>query len=469
MSTSNSILTTTSKNLKPKRFVKMVSIGHIPELKEKHKADEIPMNDKGELISNEDDEFVLPIDEEGEKKVDINGDLLDGREYKFNTFTLKTRSNPNKKYVLASDMAKILDYTRGALLFINHKYTIFKCHLTDEEKEMLKNESNVLDNITSLNLHKAVLIVPARSLFREFGHKCIKGGVAYKDDYYTSTVPYPEYPESVSSVSNSKIYQYLQPYVKDPNVDVFPPKMIIESAATTISSYDSFTQPQIKRNRSQPQTPEVLAKLASTANNININKQTEQFYTRSSTNTHDQYDSISISPSNATGNTNTVTRSHVLYNPQVQYIREDSSKRVVDMFDMMQSNLNISLNAKMTKENWIFMHAEACSRLNYDLYENRERWQFVQNRGVRDPYTNGLHVPKFTQPTRILSKNKIIKNRKKNSSIGIDIEFFLKDDNLYKVKTGLNTLPGLEHMKQYIDDKEILDAIEQQVDYENNN
>lgn len=472
MSSHNSVISIGGKPSKVKKFGKIVFIGHIPELKEKYNTDEVPMNDKGELISNTDDEFDLPLDEEGEKKVDANGNLLGGREYRFNTFTLRTRANTSKRYALAADMSKILDYKRGALLFINHKYTLFKCYLTDNEKTMMQNETNILDKITSLNMHKAVLIVPARSLFREFGYKCIKNGVPGEDDYYVKALPYPEYPENLSGVSTSKIYQYLKPLVKDTSVDVFPPQKSYEAPSSNAPSYQVQQQ---QRQRTPQQTiyhegaaKSVSASVPQAISTSNLAKQTEQFYSRSGASEQEQFDSTNASNSNTGGNFTSVTRSQLLYNPHVQYIREDSSKRVVDMFDMMQSNLNISLNAKMTKENWIYMHADACSRLNYDLYENRERWQFVKNRGVRDPYTNGFHVPKFTQPTKIRSLKRVAKEQVGGSKpqSGLEIEWYLKDDDMHKVKTGLKDLPGLEHLARLLDDEEVLEAIEAQVQYE---
>lgn len=455
------------KTGKVKKFCKMVSVAHIPELKEKFRTEEVPMNDKGELIENKDDEFVLPIDEEGETKVDTDGNLLGGREYKFKTFTLKTRNNKNKRYALAAEMSKLLDYKRGALLFVNHKYTLFKCYLTESEKEMLKEESDVLDNISSLNLHKAVLIVPARSLFREFGYKCVKNGVPVQDDYYVSVAPYPEYPENVSSVSSLKIYEHLKPYVKDPSVDVYPPSRSSDMSAFSSASLQQNQQQSLYNDRNVKSSN---TNLSQSFSGSNLARQGDQFYSRGSTNNQESIELSNGPNSNPGSNNNSVTRSQLLYSPHVQYIREGSCKRVVDMFDMMQSNLNISLNAKMTKENWIFMHAEACSRLNYDLYENRERWQFVKNRGVRDPYTNSLHVPKFTQPTRILSRNKVFKKSKDDKKCsGINIELLFKDDNVHTVRTGLSTLPGLENLVKTIKDKEILDAIQQQIQYEENN
>lgn len=157
-----------------------------------------------------------------------------------------------------------------------------------------------------------------------------------------------------------------------------------------------------------------------------------------------------------------VYKSDLLTKKKSELLQEDKSRRILDLFNMMQSNLNISLNADMNQENWIYLHADACSRSNYDMYENRERWQFVTNRGLRDVYTNVLHVPKFTQPTKVISK--VYKNGKDNKyTIG------LQDSDIYKVKTGLKDLPGLENMMELIDDEEVKDAIKAQVDYEVNN
>ncbi|KAL6949308.1 hypothetical protein ACO0OE_001391 [Hanseniaspora uvarum] len=457
---------------KAKKYGKILNISHLPELKEKFNTDEIPITDAGEIIPLKDDEFELPVDPEGELKVDLNGNLKNSKTYKFKTFTIDTRPNKDKLYVLAADVAKVFDYKRAAVLFLNHKLTLYKSYLTEDEKKYLLDNSTVLDNVTPMNLTKSILVITAKSLFKEFGHKTINNGKPIEDDYYNTVFPYEKSELDVTSKPLSEIYQYLKPYMDDQEADVpLPPKPSqVESikpkfSTTVVNKVNERPEEEIIAQKENVLYQSVLNRenkdidlSALLANNGKDGKYINIETTAKNIENINDEDVISALPPTW----KKVYKSDMLTKKKSSILQEDKSRRILDLFNMMQSNLNISLNADMNQENWIYLHADACSKSNYDMYENRERWQFILNRGVRDVYTNVLHVPKFTQPTKVISKT--FKNGKENKySIG------LQDNDVYKVKTGLQDLQGLEDMVNLIDDDEIKDAIKAQVDYEVNN
>ncbi len=58
------------------------------------------------------------------------------------------------------------------------------------KKKYLLDNSTVLDNVTPMNLTKSILVITAKSLFKEFGHKTINNGKPIEDDYYNTVFPY---------------------------------------------------------------------------------------------------------------------------------------------------------------------------------------------------------------------------------------------------------------------------------------
>ncbi|KAL6933888.1 hypothetical protein ACO0R3_001670 [Hanseniaspora guilliermondii] len=458
---------------KNKQYGKILNVSHLSEIREKFNCDEIPITDDGKLVPLKDNEYDLPKDPEGELKVDENGALKNNKTYKFKTFTIPTRPNKEKLYVLATDAAKVFDYKRAAVLFLNHRLSLFKSYLSEDEKKYLLDNTTVLDNVTPMNLTKSILVITAKSLFREFGHKAVNDGKPLNDDYYTTIFPYEKSEEDVSSKPLQEVYQYLKPYMNDPNAVVpLPPKPSqIEGIKPKYSNVVASKHNERPEEKPIVQEEKVLYQsvVNRSGKDININQLLEK-----KINKDDKYINVSVGNkkveipnddeifSNLPPTWKKVYKSDILSKKRSSLLQEDKSRRILDLFNMMQSNLNISLNADMNQENWIYLHADACSKSNYDMYENRERWQFITNRGVRDVYTNVLHVPEFTQSTKVIKKTFTNGNESKHT-------ISLQDDDIYKVKTGLTKLEGLEDMIQLIDDNEIKEAIKAQVDYEVNN
>lgn len=128
-------------------------------------------------IAVESYEYVLEPDPAGERKVMKNGNLLGGREYRCRTFTMTGRGN--QLYMLSTEPARCMGFRDSYLFFQKHR-KLFKIICTEDEKFDLINRELLLHSYKG----RAIGIVTARSVFREFGAKIIVGGRKITDDYY---------------------------------------------------------------------------------------------------------------------------------------------------------------------------------------------------------------------------------------------------------------------------------------------
>jgi chromatin structure-remodeling complex protein RSC7 len=123
-----------------------------------------------------DDEVELPEDPEGETKVDKMGHLQGGREYRCRTFTVYGRGE--RLYMLSTEPARCVGFRDSYLFFTKHK-RLFKIIIDENEKrDMIEREL-----IPHSYKGRAIGIVTARSVFREFGAQIIVGGKRIIDDY----------------------------------------------------------------------------------------------------------------------------------------------------------------------------------------------------------------------------------------------------------------------------------------------
>lgn len=137
----------------------------------------LPKDDEGNIQEVANDEIILPIDPNGEKKVDDLGNLRGGRDYRCRTFKVKGRGE--RLYMLSTEPARCMGFRDSYLLFQRHK-KLFKIIVDDEEKyDMIARKL-----IPHSYKGRAIGIVTARSIFREFGAKMIIGGKNIIDDYY---------------------------------------------------------------------------------------------------------------------------------------------------------------------------------------------------------------------------------------------------------------------------------------------
>lgn len=137
-----------------------------------------PLDSDGNPMEIVNDEVELPKDPEGEQKVDRNGYLLGGREYRVRTFTILGRDD--RLYMLSTEPARCIGFRDSYLFFQKHKH-LYKIIIDDDEKRDLIER----DLIPHSYKGRAIGVVTARSVFREFGARIVIGGKKVVDDYET--------------------------------------------------------------------------------------------------------------------------------------------------------------------------------------------------------------------------------------------------------------------------------------------
>jgi chromatin structure-remodeling complex protein RSC7 len=124
------------------------------------------------------DEYLpREIDEAGEKKVQANGQLNGGREYRCRTFLVPHRGD--KLFMLATECARVLGYRDSYLLF-NKNRSLYKIIANQVEKDDLVAQEILPFSYRS----RQIAIVTARSMFRQFGSRVIVNGRRVRDDYW---------------------------------------------------------------------------------------------------------------------------------------------------------------------------------------------------------------------------------------------------------------------------------------------
>lgn len=137
----------------------------------------VPIDKEGNMMDVVDDEVALPEDAEGETKVDKMGNLQGGRDYRVRVFTLKDRGD--RLYMLSTEPARCTGFRDSYLFFTKH-LQLYKIIIDDAEKYDLIER----DIIPHSYKGRAIGVVTARSVFREFGARIIVGGKKVTDDYY---------------------------------------------------------------------------------------------------------------------------------------------------------------------------------------------------------------------------------------------------------------------------------------------
>ncbi|KAG9234909.1 putative chromatin structure-remodeling complex subunit rsc7 [Amylocarpus encephaloides] len=135
-----------------------------------------PIDKEGNMMDVINDEVELPEDAKGESKVDKMGHLQDGREYRCRTFTVLGRGS--RLYMLSTEPARCVGFRDSYLFFTKHK-RLFKIIIDDDEKRDMIDRSLIPHSYKG----RAIGIVTARSVFREFGAQIIVGGKRVIDDY----------------------------------------------------------------------------------------------------------------------------------------------------------------------------------------------------------------------------------------------------------------------------------------------
>ena len=137
---------------------------------------QMPVDKQGNVINVKNDEIDLPLDEEGEQKVDEDGILKGGREYRVRTFPIEGKED--RLYMLSTEPARCIGFRDSYLFFQKHPQ-LFKIILDDDAKRDIIAREIIPNSYKG----RAIGVVTARSVFREFGAKIIVGGKKITDDY----------------------------------------------------------------------------------------------------------------------------------------------------------------------------------------------------------------------------------------------------------------------------------------------
>ncbi|KAJ6120061.1 Chromatin-remodelling complex RSC SWI/SNF subunit Rsc7/Swp82 [Penicillium sp. IBT 18751x] len=137
---------------------------------------QVPVDKEGNMMDVIGDEVQLPPNPQGDTKVDENGHLKGGREYRVRTFTIMNRGD--RLYMLSTEPARCIGFRDSYLFFQKHKM-LYKIIIDDDAKRDLIER----DLIPHSYKGRAIGVVTARSVFREFGAKIIVGGKKIIDDY----------------------------------------------------------------------------------------------------------------------------------------------------------------------------------------------------------------------------------------------------------------------------------------------
>ena len=135
-----------------------------------------PHDKDGNVVTVKNDEIELEMDEEGEQKVDQNGHLKGGREYRVRTFSIEDKGD--RLYMLSTEPARCVGFRDSYLFFQKHK-NLYKIILAEEAKKDLIERNLIPHSYKG----RAIGVVTARSVFREFGARIIIGGKKIIDDY----------------------------------------------------------------------------------------------------------------------------------------------------------------------------------------------------------------------------------------------------------------------------------------------
>ncbi|KAF2262645.1 hypothetical protein CC78DRAFT_545677 [Lojkania enalia] len=139
----------------------------------------VPIDKEGNMMDVINDEVDLPEDPEGEEKVDKLGNLKGGRDYRVRVFTVGGRGE--RLYMLSTEPARCTGFRDSYLFFTKHMQ-LHKIIIDDTEKRDLIDR----DIIPHSYKGRAIGVVTARSVFREFGARIIIGGKRIIDDYYVT-------------------------------------------------------------------------------------------------------------------------------------------------------------------------------------------------------------------------------------------------------------------------------------------
>ncbi|TPX45107.1 hypothetical protein SeLEV6574_g04092 [Synchytrium endobioticum] len=118
-----------------------------------------------------------PSDAKGEDKIDMDGNLQGGRQFRLRTFTLPR--HPTRHYILTMDVAKLLNF-RDSYIFHMRNPDMPRIVASEADHQWLKDFAELPPRLNNRN----VSLLTARAVFRKFGHRVVRHGRPVRDDYY---------------------------------------------------------------------------------------------------------------------------------------------------------------------------------------------------------------------------------------------------------------------------------------------
>ncbi|KAI0340443.1 hypothetical protein BDW22DRAFT_1379280 [Trametopsis cervina] len=131
----------------------------------------------GNVVYIDGDEYVTEDNPKGDEKIDKDGNLLGGRQFKANTFVLPNR-DPQRRYMLAIDAARSSGF-RDSLYYFRRNSLALKLIATQAEKDFLIDAGKLGSHLRT----RSVTLITARSAYKLHGAKMILDGRWVVDDY----------------------------------------------------------------------------------------------------------------------------------------------------------------------------------------------------------------------------------------------------------------------------------------------
>lgn len=118
--------------------------------------------------------------------------LSPGREYRFPTFTLPR--HPSRLFLFSLDASKLLGF-RDTYIFFLRNPDIYRINATDEDREFLKAHGLVPTQLRN----RSISLVMARNIFRMYGHKVVRRGRPWHDDYFIGNTQEPPFAQETEN------------------------------------------------------------------------------------------------------------------------------------------------------------------------------------------------------------------------------------------------------------------------------
>ncbi|KAL9098196.1 MAG: hypothetical protein Q9163_006099, partial [Psora crenata] len=188
---------------------------------------QVPVDKEGNLANVKDDEVELPEDLEGETKVTKDGELLGDREYRVRTFKIEGKGD--RLYMLSTEPARCIGFRDSYLFFQKHKQ-LYKIIIAEEAKKDLIDRGLIPHSYKG----RAIGVVTARSVFREFGAKIVVAGKKVIDDYQVAEARARGDVEGEYAVPEDEVPDGAEPYDRNRYVAWHGASSVYHSGAPSV-------------------------------------------------------------------------------------------------------------------------------------------------------------------------------------------------------------------------------------------